>query len=538
MQFTKSLCVLLLITVVSVGAERPAEIQRTLTLDECIRLALEHNLEIRIQRYNPQISLYQLDASYGVYDPLFSLSGSHSSNKGLAGFDSSLGLVTPGSDTEADSVGSGISGQLPWGMTYSLGANLSDASGNTPRPVTFPVGFITQTNAVYDPGGALSGYYLTTNVVEAAAIVNFPFNNTAGQMGALQLRQPLMKNFWIDNTRMQIAVDKANLRSSEMGFRQQVMNTVTLVETAYYNLIYSFDQVTVQQKSVELAARLLAENKKRVEVGALAPLDEKQAESALAARQADLLLAKGNLATAQNTLKGLLTEDYSAWHAVEIEPAAKLMAIPVVLDLQESWIKGMSQRPDLEQARLNVEKQDITLSYQKNQLFPQVDVVGAYGYNASSPNSFNGAFNQWANGEAPFYSVGAQVSIPLGNRTARNNYRAGKAIKEQLLLQLKQLEQSVMVAIDNSVVEVRTSFERVNATHEARVYAEAALNAEQKKLENGKSTSFEVLRLQNDLTSARSQEVRALADYNIALSRLALQEGSTLDRNKIYWDVR
>jgi outer membrane protein len=517
MQFKKQLFIVLLIASTALGAQPTTPTRRTLTLDECVRLALEHNLDIQIQRYNPQISIFQLDSSYGIYDPLFSLSGSHSSNKGLPGFDSSLGLITPGSDSETDSAASSISGFLPWGMSYNLGANLNQSTGNTPRLIP-----------VVDP---VTG---TTNFVAQ----NFPFNNTVGAVGFTQVRQPLMKNFWIDASRLQISLDKRNLKGAELGFRQQVISTVTAVETAYYNLIYSYDQVKVQEKSVELAARLLTENQMRVKVGSLAPLDEKQAESALAARRADLLSAQANLSTAQNTLRALLTDDYSAWYQIAIEPAAKLVAVPVAPDLQDSWVKAMTQRPDLEQARLNVEKQDITLVYQKNQLFPQFDIVSSGGYNASSPDSFSGAFQQWARTEAPFYSFGAQFSVPLGNRTARNNYRAGKALKEQLVLQLKQLEQQALVAIDNSIVQVRSALERVTATREARVYAEAALDAEQKKLENGKSTSFEVLRLQNDLTSASSQEIRALADYNIALSALAQQEGTTLERNKIYWDVK
>ncbi|HUL51013.1 MAG TPA: TolC family protein, partial [Candidatus Nitrosotalea sp.] len=436
MQFTKTVLALLLVTAMSLGAEPPVETKRTMSLEDCIRLALEHNLDIRIQRYNPQISLYQLDSVYGTYDPLFSISGAHSSNTGLPGFDPTLGLVTPGSETDIDSFSSSINGQLPWGMSYSIGANLGDATGTTPRVVP-----------VVDPVTGITNF----------VVQNFPFSNTAGQMGALQLRQPLMKNFWIDGTRLQIALDKQNLRISELALLQQVMATVTSVETAYYNLIYSFDQVTVQQKSVELAARLLAENKKRVEVGALAPLDEKQAESQLAARTADLLGAQASLDTAQRLLKGLLTDDYSSWQRIAITPAAKLVAVPVAIDVHESWTKALTQRPDIEQARVNIEKQDVTIGYQKNQLFPQVDVVGSYGYNASSANSFNGAFKQWANGEAPFYSFGAQVSIPIGNRAARNNYRASKAAKEQMQLQLKQLEQNAMVIVDNSIGTVRTS---------------------------------------------------------------------------------
>jgi len=515
MHFKKLLSALALTAVTALGAQQPAVTKRTMTLDECVRLALQHNLDIQIQRYNPQISLYQLNSSYGVYDPQFSLQGTHSSSQDPPGFDSTLGLVTPGSDSKSDSVGSGISGLLPWGLSYNLAANATDTTGTTPR-------FVTVTN--------VTG--VTTNLIYV------PFGITQGSVGFLQLQQPLMRNFWIDSSRLQIALSKRDLRGSELGFRQQVMNTVNAVENGYYNLIYSYDQVRVQEKSVELAARLLKENQMRVKVGSMAPLDEKQAESALAARRADLLSAQANLSTAQNTLRALLTDSYSTWYSIQIEPAAKLVAVPVALDLQESWTKAMTQRPDLEQARINVEKQDLTIGYQKNQLFPQVDVVGGVGYNGSSSGSFSGVFEQWGNREAPFYSFGAQVNIPLGNRAARNNYRAGKVIKEQLVLQLKQQEQAAMVAIDNSVVQVRTALERVTATREARVYAEAALDAEQKKLENGKSTSFEVLRLQNDLTSARSQEIRALADYNISLSNLALQEGATLDRNKIHWDAK
>jgi outer membrane protein TolC len=100
-------------------------------------------------------------------------------------------------------------------------------------------------------------------------------------------------------------------------------------------------------------------------------------------------------------------------------------------------------------------------------------------------------------------------------------------------LQLKQLQQRIMITIEDGIASAQTSFQRAQATREAREFAEAALDAEQKKLESGKSTSFEVLRLQRDLTTARSSEIRALADYNIALARLAQSEGSTLERRRV-----
>ena len=126
----------------------------------------------------------------------------------------------------------------------------------------------------------------------------------------------------------------------------------------------------------------------------------------------------------------------------------------------------------------------------------------------------------------------------MGNTGARNSYKAAKATKEQMALQLKQLTQTVLVQIENAIAVAMTSFERVRATKNASEFAEAALDAEQKKLQNGKSTSFQVLQLQRDLTAARSSEIRALADYNIALSQLALNEGTTLERRKINLEVK
>ena len=115
-------------------------------------------------------------------------------------------------------------------------------------------------------------------------------------------------------------LNKQNIRVSELDLQQQVIDTVTAVELAYFNLIFAQESVTVQQKALELAERLLAENRKRVEVGALAPLDEKQAEAQAAASRADLLDAEGNEDTQQRVLKALLSDDYSQWFKVKIQP--------------------------------------------------------------------------------------------------------------------------------------------------------------------------------------------------------------------------
>jgi outer membrane protein TolC len=262
-----------------------------------------------------------------------------------------------------------------------------------------------------------------------------------------------------------------------------------------------------------------------------------QDEAQAATSRANLIAAQSTLNTDQNTLKNLLTDEYSRWHDMDIQPSATLEAPLQLFDLQDSWSKGMTERPDLLQAQLNVKQQGIQLKYYRNQLFPELDLIGTYGFNGAG-KEFSGTFGQLNEGNAPFYSYGAQLSVPLSNISPRNQYKSTKATLQQIVLQLKQLEQNVMVQIDNAVKQAQSAYQSVNATRQARTYAEAALDAEQKKYAVGKSTTFTVLQLQNSLTSARSQEIRALANYNEALATLSQQEGNTLERRGIKLEVK
>jgi len=459
---------------------------RPLSLADCFTEALKHNLDVQVQRYEPQVSLYNLRLAYAGYDPTFSFSGTHNHNHSGA-----VGIVPSISD--ANTFNSGLGGLTPWGMTYGLAGNVSEGYGFSPT---------------------LGNY-----------------DGSSGQVG-VNVTQPLLKNFWIDNNRLTISVAKNRLKYSEQGLRQQIITTVTAVENAYYELIYARENVKVQQEALTLAQTQLDQDKERVQVGSLAPLDVQQDEAQAAQSRANLIAAQNTLSVDQNTLKSLLTDTYAQWHDVEIEPTATLAAGRQSFDIQDSWSKGMTQRPDLMQARLNVEQQGIQLKYYRNQLFPQLDLVGSYGYNGAG-REFSDALGQYSTANRPFYSYGVEFSIPLGNAKARNNLKAGKATEKQLLLQLKQFEQTVMVEIDNAVKAAQSAWESAEATKQARTYAEAALDAEQKKYAVGKSTTFTVLQLQNSLTSARSQEIRALANYNQALAKLAAAEGSTFQRHHL-----
>jgi len=465
------------------------------TLEDFIQLAIQHNLDVQVERYNPQLSLYDLRIAYAGYDPAFSISGQHDYRK--SGGQIFNGTRFNGTTSDDNTFSSGITGALPWGMSYNLKGTTTDDYG-----------------------------YSGTNY----------FRSGTGSV-SLGLTQPLLKNFLTDQTRLNISVAKNRVKFSEQGLRQQVITTVSDVANAYYELIAAQENVNVQQEALKLAEQLYTENKKRVEVGVLAPLDEKQAQSQVAASRAALLTAQQSVEIAENTLKSLITDDYLTIHDEVLRPTESLTAPKQTFNLQDSWNNGLTKRPDLLQAKLDLEQAGIQLKYAKNQVLPELDVFGSYGLSGSR-NEFSGAFEDIHDGSLPSYTYGAQLSIPLGNVSARNKYRQGKITVQQSLLAVKKLEQSVMVDVDNAIKTAQAKFESVDATHEARLYAQAALEAEQKKLENGKSTSFVVLQLQSNLTTARSEEIRALADYNEALVTLAKVQGTTLEQRNIDLNIR
>lgn len=470
---------------------------RPLSLMEAFAAALTNNLDLKIERLNPLIQYQNIEIDRGYYDPEF-YSGPRHSHRTIGGGLDEQGRPVPATKSDTDFFDAGFRGATPWGMTYDLAGDVSATDIQRPS------------GRDSDADGSMS----------------------------ISVTQPLLRNFLIDGARYQILFDKNIYKVSEQRLQQQFITVLTAVEQAYYDLIFARENVKVQQSGLELAQRLFQENRRRVEIGKMAPLDEKQAESQVAARQTDLTTAQRTYGTAQNNLKKLLTSNYLTVHNEIFEPTDALLAMPYHIDLQESWNKGMAMRPDILEGRLNLERQGITLKYYKNQMLPQLDLTGSYGYGASGSREFSDAFDALRRANQPNYGVGAIFSIPLQNKAARSRYKQGKLENDQLLLAQKKLEENALVQIDEAAGQVRATYNQVQSTRQARIYAEAALDAEQKKLEAGKSTSFVVLQLQRDLTFARSEEIRALAEYNKAQAALAQQEGATLQRAKINLQVK
>jgi outer membrane protein TolC len=493
-------CFLLGCTVAARGQTNKTQ---SLTLEETIQMAIEHNLNLKVDRYIPQLDQYSLGAIYAnSYEPAFSAIGKDT-------YTAQPGKIFNGIEGQPEHVDDqnyqfGIGGAnggnalTPWGMQYNLTTTLDKSQYQT-----------------YDSNG----------------LPRAPFTQDEATAG-INLVQPLLKNFWIDTNRAAILVAKKTIQYDEYGFYLAVMTNVSATEQAYYELNYAIENVKVQQDAVQLAEQLVEENKKKVQAGVLTALDVAQSQSQLASSQASLLGARQLVVQDENNLKALITDKYKELHNVQLLPAEHLLAVPEMFDLEGSWETAMNKRPDLLQAKTLVEKQDINRRFQKNQLFPELDLTGSYG-RTGLQSSLGGAYGQIPGNTYPSYSYGAILTVPLGDRAARNNFKAAKASLEQAQASYQLVEQNILIQIQNTIEKARSDFEQTKATHDAREYADQALQAEQRKLQVGTSTSFIVLQLQNNLTTARSSEIRALADYNEDLTQLSQFEGTILDKHHL-----
>jgi outer membrane protein TolC len=488
--------------VVAGQSNRPATRTRLLSLPECIEMALSRNLDLQIQRASADIARFDLNGSYGVYVPQLSFSARHDYVSQPGDFD--LDKENPHFPyrLRTDTAGPTLSGELPIGLTYDLKA----LAGRRDATSDFRS----------DPSA-------TTDIRRT--------NNFFAQTD-LTLRQHLLRDSWIDQNREIILVRRKTLKISEQALQFQTMKTVLAVELAYYDLAAAREQVRVQEKALELKRQFVAETRRRVEVGDLPPLDSDQAETQLENTATALSGMRESLSTRENELKALITDNFMEWADVVPLPSDSLSAVKEEINRSESFRKALLGRPDLIEARLAVERSDVSVRFRKNQLFPSLDLLGRYGsYNVDEHAS--SAISEAARFHDADYSYGVVVSFPLSNVKERNDYRASKANRWIAELQLKKAEQEVLLQVADFVNRVNLRFDQVGSTRKARTYAEAALAAEEKKLQNGLSTSFFVLQLQETLTTARTAEVEALADYNRAAAQLSFAEGTTLDRHRL-----
>ena len=478
--------------------QTPGDAARSdLTLEDAVARALERNLDIAVERLNPQVIDLTLAQQLSAYRPTFDTSFSNNSrtNPSSTQLDGGESVV---SDTTV--VNAGISQAINWGGgSYQLDFNNNRSS--------------------------------STNAFSS-------FNPSYRSSFQGSYTQPLLRGFKIDSTRQQIQVTRINRDIADIDLRQTMTNTVSSVRNAYWDLVYATQTVGVQRQALELAESLIRDNEARVEIGTLAPIDVVQARSEAAARRQTLAQAEQNRGTAELVLKQLIVggTDDEYWTA-SLNPVDLPTLAPAPIDLQETIRAALDERTDLARSRRQLDINDVNLSAMRNSTLPSVDLVGSYQLQGQGgtrflrsglggavttevPGSINDAFNQLFDAAFPVWTVQLNVSYPIGQSAADAAYARARVQVQQVQAQLRQLELQVATEVTNAVLQVRGIARRIEAAIAARELAEEQMAAEQSRFEAGLSTNFFVVQAQRDLATAQDTELRAILDQQKALVEL------------------
>ena len=489
-----------------------------LTLDDAVKFALDRNLDIAVQRLNPEINDIAYASVRSVYHPsLTSLISTQSTTNAATSTVSGGGSAGVPVIAGVSNFNAGLAQSIPWG-----GGSATVALNNA-RQTTSSLN--TLFNPIYQPNWSAS--YV----------------------------QPLFRNFQIDSTRRQLEVTKINRDISDVQLRSTITNTVSNVRNAYWDYVFAVQSVEVAKQSLELAERLVRDNQTRVEVGTMAPTDVVQAQSQAATARQNLVAAQSTMRTAELVLKRLIvggTADPN-W-AVRLDPVDRPEFSPQPFDIEAAVRRALSERTDMQIMKKNVEANDVTLKYLVDQMRPQVDLAATYGlvgfggsqylYDptatgvnrtpiGSLPGGYTDALSTLFHSNYPRWTVSLNFSYPLGVSAQEANTARARVQLNQVQAQMKQIELQVATDVTNAVLTAQSNTERVQAAQAARELAQKQLEAEQSKFEVGMSTNYNVIQSQRDLATAQNNELQSILNYRKSLVELERLQQTTLQNLNI-----
>ena len=358
---------------------------------------------------------------------------------------------------------------------------------------------------------------------------------------ALTVTQPLLKDFGIDLNKREIYIAKNDQKISDHQFTEKVIATIAETENIYWDLVFSIEDLKVKETSLQRARDLEKQVKAQVDVGTLAELEILQAKSNVASREERLLNAQNLIDDNGDNLKSILNFSFDSEEGLkEIIPADSPVFEPGAENsLEEALKTALIHRPDLLAKKMELENRNIEAKYNENQTLPTLDLVGSLGLNGLSGDSstkngsYDSALSEAFSTDFRLWQFGINLSYPLGNRAAKSKLAIKRLEVAQLLLDIKDLEKTIVVEVREAHRQIKTDIKRVQATRVGRKLAEEKLNAEEKKFKVGLSTSFNVLEFQEDLAEEQSNEIKAVIDYNKSLNRLNQVMARTLEAHDI-----
>lgn len=520
--------------------------QRPLSLRDALSMALANNKDIEVARENVRIAEFDLQGARGIYDPRLNMTAFYERAK--------------------NPISSFLSGGQNGAITQSDYTATARLEGETP---------------------ALGGRYrldfssirLTTNNEFVALNPQYPTALT------FTYTQPLWRGLRIDQNRRLIEIARKNLSLTDTQFRQRAIETITNVQRAYWDLVFALRSLQVQRDAVSVARTQLEHNQRLVREGQLAPIDVVAAEAQISTYEQGVFSALEEVSRAENNLKNLIAENQQSqlWSESIVPTDPVDLQVPET-SLPDALRTAMENRPELQQATLAKEINQIDQRFFKDQTKPAVDLVGTYGINGlagsistSGVNPFTasnlivrqrvdqlselagldplpvvppqtltpdllGGYGQslesLLGNRYNNFRVGVSIGLPLRNRTAEANLGRSLVEGERIATQREQLEQTIQVDVRNALQAMRSAEARLRAASATREANEQQFASEQRRLDAGQSTTFLVLERQTQLTTARGLELKAQTDLNKAIADLQRATGNALRANSIVVSVR
>lgn len=459
----------------------------SLDLHAAYELALARNLNLQVGRYQLAAAGTDILAGSGAFDPQLGLSVGLDSRESPASSELEGADVTA---TDHTDFGLSLSQLLPSGTQLSL----------------------------------------TTGATRTGTNSDFVFlNPNWGADATARLKQPLLQGFGTLANRSQIVIARNSRDQSAYGFELSVVDTLRQVEEAYWNLIAARATISVREQSLELAGRLLDETQERVKVGTSAPIDMVQSQAGVASRREEVIAARNAAGNAEDTLKAVLGFDQPQEWLMPIDATEDYEVEPVAVDLAQAIETALAQRPELSQQQLAIDLAEHNLKVARNGTLPTLDLDASYGYSGvggrgeyTDPDlglirvdtGLSDAYRQVTKFDYPHWEVGLTFGMPLGNTEAKATVARNRFVKAQRETELRGLQQQIIREVRVAVRALADSAAAIEAATASVDFANRNLEAEQTKFENGLSTNYQVLQIQNDLADARLSLINAYLSYH------------------------
>jgi outer membrane protein len=495
--------------------DHPAGPTVSLSLDDVIKLTLDRNLSLAVQRLNPQISDLATENLFVTsYHPVFTSRVNTQSATSAPTSVLTLGQTAAAPVATTLTYNAGVTENLYWG-----GGSVSAAFNN-----------FKQSN--------------TSNTVTYNPLFNSTWTFTFTQPVPL-----ISQNVVTDPNREAIWIQKVNKDMADTTLRSTVENTLANAETAYWEYVYSVDAVRVAEDSLTIAHQLVLDNQVRVQVGTMTPLDTLTAQSQEATAKQALVSAQGTQRNDEIALKQFIVggTDDPNWKNVTIEPTDHPDFSPRPIDIDAELRKALSQRTDVELAKQTLQVNDITLRYMGDQLKPTVNLVATYAATGiggpalergtstlgapvtnTIPGGIGNAFSSLLGRDYPTWALGVTVTYPFLQNSQQVTLARARVQESQVAAQLKQQQLQVATDVTTAVIAATNAVESVQAAQVASDLAQRESDAEQSKFEVGLSTNYNVVLAQQTLSTARQSLLRAVANYREALVSLDRAEKTTL----------